>query len=136
MFQTLSWLPVDLAARTVADLLLNCEARDLVYHLENPVRQSWPEMCSIIEHILGLTPESRLPFFEWLNEVSKLDESLSDLMSFFKNDFLHMSDGDLVLDTRNCQNFSPTLRSAGHVRLREIGLYVAFWQQSGFLKRR
>lgn len=134
VFQTLSWLPVDQAARTIADLLLRCEPRDLVYHLENPIRQSWPAMCSVIEYILGLTPKTRLPFPQWLNEVSKLDENPSDLINFFRNEFLYMSGGNLVLDTRNCRKLSPTLRSTGAIGPKEVDLYVAFWRRNGFLE--
>ncbi|KAI4269248.1 MAG: hypothetical protein LQ337_007399 [Flavoplaca oasis] len=46
---TLSWLPVDIAARTVTDLLLRPEAPGLVAHVENPVRQSWTDVCSVLE---------------------------------------------------------------------------------------
>ncbi|KAL8748078.1 MAG: hypothetical protein Q9190_000106 [Brigantiaea leucoxantha] len=131
---TLSWLPVDQTARAVADLLLRHEPRQLVYHLENPVRQSWQDVCRVIEYSLGLRPESRLPFSKWLDKISRLNESPSDLMSFFRNDFLHMSGGDLVLDTANCQKLSPTLRSAGPVEPKDIELYIAFWRRSGLLK--
>lgn len=115
----------------ITDLLLRCEPRDLVYHLENPVRQAWPEVCSIVEYNLGLPSKSRLPFSEWLEQISKLDGSPSDLMDFFRNDFLHMSGGGLVLDTRKCLKVSPNLRSAGAVGPKEIERYVAFWRKSG-----
>ena len=91
-------------------------------------------MCTFIEHSLGLTPSSRLPFSEWLNELWRLDESPSNLLHFLKNEFLYMSGGNLVLDTRECQKLSPTLRSIGAIGPKDIELYVAFWRRSGFLK--
>ena len=91
-------------------------------------------MCRLIEYTLDFSPNSRLPFSEWLRQVSKLDESPSDLMDFFKNDFLHMSGGNLILDTRNCQKLSPTLRSTGAVGPKEINMYVAFWRRCGVFK--
>ena len=130
----MSWLPVDQAARTIADLLLRCEPRELVYHLENPIRQSWPGVCSVIEYNLGLPAKHRLPYTKWLDKVSKLDDSPHDLMEFLKADFLRMSNGSLILDTRNSQALSPTLRSAGALGPRQVELYMAYWRRCGFLK--
>lgn len=105
-----------------------------MYHLENPVRQSWEDVCSIIERKLGLPPKSRLPFDDWLTQISTLEDSPSDLMEFFSNYFRRMSSGSLVLDTTNGRRLSPTLRSTGAIHAWEIGLYLDYWRQSGFLK--
>lgn len=131
--QTLSWLPVDKAARTVTDLLMRRRAQGMVYHVENPVRQSWTDLCTILEYNLGMPPKSRLPFSIWLDRVSHLEESPSDLMDFFKNDFLQMSGGKTILDSKECRECSPTLKSAGAVGPNEIGLYISFWRQCGYL---
>ena len=105
-----------------------------MYHLENPVRQSWEDICSIIERKLGLPLKSRLPFEDWLKQISTLEDSPSDLMEFFSRYFLRMSSGSLVLDTTNSRRLSPTLRSTGAIQVKEIGLYLDYWRQSGFLK--
>ena len=131
--QTLSWLPVDRAARTVADLLLRPGTQGLVYHIENPVRQPWTDVCTVLEYNLGIPLKSRLPYSEWLEKVSKLDESPSDLMDFLRNDFLQMSGGTLILDTKKCRECSPTLSSAGAVKPSEIEQYISFWRRCGYL---
>ena len=118
----------------IMDLLLRSEPRSVVYHLENPVRQSWPDVCSIMERKLGFPPKSRLPFEEWLEQISKLDHQPSDLMEFYSKYFLHMSGGNLVLDTTNTRSLSPTLRSTSAIGADKIELYLDFWRESGFLK--
>ena len=132
--QTLSWLPVDIAARTVTDLLLRPKAPGLVAHVENPVRQSWTDVCSVLEYHLGIPPRSRLPYSEWLDKVSKLDRSPSDLMGFFEHDFQQMAGGSVILDTKECRERSPTLRSAGAIGPDLVGLYLSSWRRYGFLE--
>ncbi|KAL8728551.1 MAG: hypothetical protein Q9181_005308 [Wetmoreana brouardii] len=82
---TLSWLPVDQAAHIVADLLLKGEPRELFYHLENPVRQSWPEVLSILEYNLSLPHKSRLAFSKWLDRLSELNPRLPDVLAAKKS---------------------------------------------------
>ncbi|KAL8886462.1 MAG: hypothetical protein Q9215_005836 [Flavoplaca cf. flavocitrina] len=130
---TLSWLPVDTAARSITDLLLRQDSKGLVVHVENPVRQPWTDVCSILEYHLGISPRSRLPYAVWFDKVSKLDQSPSDLMEFFEHDFLQMSGGSMVLDTKECRERSPTLRSAGAIGPELIELYLSFWRRCGFL---
>lgn len=115
-------------------MLLRSGPRDLVYHVENPVRQSWPDVCTIIERTLGLPSQARQPFQEWLDEALAVEDNLSGLKAFFENYFLHMSSGSLVLDTKNSRAISPALRSTGAITVETIELYVKFWRQSGFLK--
>ena len=131
--KSLSWLPVDRAAQVVMELLLRSEPRNLVYHLENPVRQSWADVCSILERKLNLPLRSRLPFKEWLARVATNENHPTDLMEFYSKYFLNMSGGGLVLDTTNCRALSPTLRSTGAIGPNEIELYLDFWHRKGFL---
>lgn len=97
------------------------------------MRQSWPDVCTIIERKLGLPHQARQPYQEWLNEAFTAEDNLSGLREFFEKYFLHMSSGGLVLDTKNSRAVSPALRSTGAVTAETIELYVKFWQQCGFL---
>ena len=74
-----------------------------------------------------------MPYAVWFDKVSKLDQSPSDLMEFFEHDFLQMSGGSMVLDTKVCRERSPTLRSAGAIGPDLIELYLSFWRRRGFL---
>lgn len=115
------------------DILLKPGPRQLVYHLENPVRQSWPDMCTVIEHQLSLKSSSRLPFKDWLKRFSETKEASQDLMQFFQDYFLHMSNGSLVLDTKATRLVSRTLRSTGDVDLDTVREYLEFWRRTGNL---
>ena len=114
--------------------MLGSEPRELVYHLENPIRQSWPDMCTIVERGLSLESAQRMPFQEWLNKVTASSENSQDLLDFFQNHFLHMSSGSLVLDTTLARNTSSTLRSTGSIDMSTVELYLSHWRLSGFLK--
>ncbi|KAI4114794.1 MAG: hypothetical protein LQ345_004491 [Seirophora villosa] len=63
---TLSWLPVDQAAGIVVELLISCTTPQLVLHVENPIRQSWSDVCTIFERKLQISHSWRKPFHEWL----------------------------------------------------------------------
>ncbi len=115
------------------DILLGPGPRQLVYHLENPVRQSWPDMCTVMERHLSLNSSSRLPFKDWLRKFSETKEASQDLMEFFENYFLHMSSGSLVLDTKATRIVSCTLRSTGDVDHNTVGKYLEFWRGTGYL---
>lgn len=106
-----------------------------VLRVGNPVRQSWADVCSILERKINLAPRSRLPFKEWLARVSMNESHPTDLIEFYSKYFLNMnmSGGGLVLDTTNCRALSPTLRSTGAIGPDEIELCLDFWHRKGFL---
>ena len=114
--------------------MLGSQPLELVYHLENPIRQSWPDMCTVIEHNLSLETVLRMPFKDWLDKVATSNETSQDLIDFFRNHFLHMSSGSLILDTTLARKASSTLRSTGSVDIRTIGLYLDHWRRTRFLK--
>ena len=114
--------------------MLGSQPLELVYHLENPIRQPWPDMCTVIERSLSLETAQRMPFEDWLNKVAASNENSQDLLDFFQNHFLHMSSGSLVLDTTLARKASSTLRSTGSVDIRTVGLYLDHWRRTEFLK--
>ncbi|KAL8730210.1 MAG: hypothetical protein Q9166_004186 [cf. Caloplaca sp. 2 TL-2023] len=128
---TVSWTPVDLAALAVQDLLLMpTPPQHLVYHLENPVRQSWPDILSILEKRLGLSHKSRTPFSQWLARMSA-DEQATSLVPFFTKYFVNMSAGKVRLDVQHTLEVSKTLRSLGGVEMEVLERYVGFWEKAG-----
>lgn len=127
-------MPVDRAAAVAADILLSPELPGLVYHLENPVRRPWQDICTVLERELSLQPNSRLAFAIWLEKFSKTEDVSQDLMDFFQNHFLRMSGGALILDTKEARKVSHSLRSSGDVSHSTIQNYVKFWQSIGLLR--
>ncbi|KAH7045206.1 putative NRPS-like enzyme [Macrophomina phaseolina] len=137
---TLSWIPVDVAARAVGDiLLLGAEdSTDLgIYHIENPVRQAWSDVMRSLATRLGLDQETALlPYGEWLGLVAERAGPASParrLLDFFEGDFLHMACGGVVLDTYRARKASPALRQLGAVGDEQMDRVVEYWRSVHFI---
>ena len=74
VIQTLSWLPVDLAAQTICDILLTDHPIESIYHLENPIRQSWHDCLSAMASELGLMETNILSFIVWFETVCSIPD--------------------------------------------------------------
>ena len=131
---TVSWLPVDSAARILSEILLSTSAPSLIYHVENPIRQPWPDVCTVMERKLGLESRKRMPFQDWLAEAHTKGCLQTDLSDFFKQDFLRMSPGGVLLDTRYCRRVSQECCCTSSVKAQEIERYLAYWKDEAFLQ--
>jgi thioester reductase-like protein len=135
---TLSWYPVNDVAATLGELLLSQSATDLIYHIDNPSRQTWREMIAILARALDLGQKSIVPFAQWVDRVRRFRGSITDnpalqLIDFFDHYFVPMSCGGLVLDTTKSLQHSKTLQSQGPIDEDLMKKYIARWKQSGFL---
>lgn len=127
-------------AGTLGDLLLGDQPAYPIYHIENPIRQAWPEMISILSDALEIPRENLVTYHEWLRRIRQFPPSLavsenpaSRLSDFFETDFLRMSCGGLILDTTHSREHSATLRRCGAIdRVLVLG-YVRTWKETGFL---
>lgn len=120
--QTLSWLPLEAAATSLAELLLlPVSSENIVYHIENPVRQPWSSALLPMAKSLGLP---LVPFDQWLDRLMTLDSDEATLSEFFANDFRHVGLGNLYLDTGRAVKDSPTLRSVGRIGERLVMRYA------------
>lgn len=136
--QTLSWLPVNVAAAAMSDLLLSPDSVSLTYHLENPFRQDWKTVMTVIANELGHPPSCFVEFEEWTRLVGQKTSADGDmgngiLMDFLVKDFQHMSAGGIILDTSGAQEASANLRNASGVSMETIGKYVKSWKKYGLL---
>ncbi|KAK5656795.1 hypothetical protein OQA88_4343 [Cercophora sp. LCS_1] len=139
----LSWTPVDVVARTLADLVL-CATRSAtevypVYHVDNPVRQPWEDMIPVLARALAIPTTNVVPFAEWVRRVRHFPGSVDKdnpaykLVNFLDGNFLRMSCGGLLLDTAHTREHSSTLAAQGPVS-HEIAVgYIRQWQRTGFL---
>ncbi|KAG6354789.1 hypothetical protein INS49_003870 [Diaporthe citri] len=135
---TLSWLPVNVAAAAMADLLLSPNPVNLAYHVENPVRQDWTAVMTAIANELGHPASCLVEFEEWTRLVGQKTSANRDfgteaLMDFLLKDFQRMSAGGIVLDTSRAREVSTTLRNADAVSVETIAKYVKAWKTSGLL---
>ncbi|KAF7674573.1 hypothetical protein GT037_007333 [Alternaria burnsii] len=135
---TLSWIRVDSGAAILAELLFQPLPLQLVYHLENHVRQSWQDVIAVLVSRLGLPERSIIPMNEWLKLVEcgpGENNPAQSLLDFFSDDFVKMSDGSIMLDTAATRSVSPTLRKMLPITENDIAAYVEYWQSIGLLKR-
>ncbi|KAK2879437.1 putative NRPS-like protein biosynthetic cluster [Arthroderma sp. PD_2] len=133
---TLSWLPVDLLATTISDILFASGNMQLVYHLENPVRQSWHKVLVTLAAGLNLGKDDRLTFVDWITAVASASDEgnpAKKLVDFFVEDFERMSRGDLILTTEFSRKCSPTLQGMGPVPEDAILRYLGYWRSIGLI---
>ncbi|KAL9095877.1 MAG: hypothetical protein Q9165_001874 [Trypethelium subeluteriae] len=134
---TFSWIPVDAAAKALSEILFDHRPLQLVYHLENPVRQGWEEAVKLISRELNIPNSSIIPLQRWLDLVASapgLDNPASSLINFLRNDFLKMSCGSMVLDTSSSRSVSSTMANMGPVEEHTIKAYLSYWSRIKLLK--
>ncbi|KAF2847816.1 acetyl-CoA synthetase-like protein [Plenodomus tracheiphilus IPT5] len=141
---TLSWIPVDIAAQVVCDIAMSkVNHGKTVYHVENPVRQSWSDMLTSISNLLRPGPDaSPLPIWPYKTWVESLRQHhlldryagpATKLVPFFEEYFERMAGEGVTLDTFAARQESPVLRRLKGISEREVSEYIARWRDSGFL---
>ena len=132
----LYWTPVNEIAGTLADLVLADNKPYPIYHIENPVGQSWQDMTSVLAKALHIPVSNIIPFREWMDRVRdapQRNNPASTLVDFLEDNFLRMSCGGLVLDMKKTLEHSKTLRGVGPVSEVVAGKYIHIWKEIGFL---
>jgi len=136
MIDDLYWTPVNDIAGTLSDLVLADNVPFPIYHVENPVGQPWREMTAILAEALHIPPSNVVPFQEWIERVRNAPQKnnpASSLLEFLEDNFLRMSCGGLVLDTKKTLEHSKTLREVGPVSETVARKYIHIWREIGFL---
>ncbi|KAL8784361.1 MAG: hypothetical protein Q9213_004013 [Squamulea squamosa] len=135
---TLSWLPVDIAAAVLLELLFDAQPLRLVYHLENPVRQSWQDVTDILTEELGIPRCKRQPLDQWIDLVqssANAGNPAKSLTSFIREEFKKMSCGGVILGTEVSRGRAITLRQMGTVSDTTIRAYVQYWRKVGVVSK-
>ncbi|KAL8722888.1 MAG: hypothetical protein Q9225_000721 [Loekoesia sp. 1 TL-2023] len=129
----------NIAAATLADILLSSDSYKGVYHLENPIRQSWDQVLRVIAPSLNIPTTEFIPFDQWIDKIcavpaeSDNNVPVKKLEGFFRADFEHMACGNVVLDTKNAREVSPTLRRLGSISHDILLSYIRYWKSIGYL---
>ncbi|XXG97472.1 hypothetical protein Hte_003774 [Hypoxylon texense] len=132
----LYWTTVNDIAATLSDLVLSDRAPYPIYHIENPVGQPWREMTAILADALHIPTKNIIPFGEWIERVRaapQRNNPASTLLDFLDDNFLRMSCGGLVLDTKKTLEHSETLAGVGPVSEEVARKYIHIWKEIGFL---
>ncbi|KAJ5170455.1 acylglycerophosphoethanolamine acyltransferase [Penicillium coprophilum] len=130
---TYSWIPVDIAAKAIRDILTTLQPTNLVYHVENPVRQPWKALLTVLARQLNLSSLVTIPLDLWLRKVESQNNLLSELEDFLRGEFLRLAGGRLILDTTQARKVSYTLRTCNGVTPDLVCKYIEVWQKEGFL---
>jgi hypothetical protein len=137
---SLSWTQVNDVAGTLVDLLLPDEALSFcpVYHVENPARQPWSEVISVLANSFGIPPSGIIPFQDWLDRVrgfkgSEMENPAARIVDFLAKDFERMSCGGLVLSLSNTLKHSQTLRQVVPIDEDTVRRYIRAWKLRRFL---
>ncbi|KAF4589049.1 Type I Iterative Polyketide synthase (PKS) [Ophiocordyceps camponoti-floridani] len=131
---TVFWTPVNDIAATLSDLVLSTRQPHDVYHIENPVGQTWRQTNAILADALQI--RNLIPFAEWVERVRdapQRNNPASTLLDFLDGNYLRMSCGGLVLDVKNTLEHSKTLASVGPVSEEVVRKYIHIWKEIGFL---
>lgn len=132
----LYWTTVNDIAATLSDLVLSDRAPYPIYHIENPVGQPWREMTATLADALHIPSKNVIPFGEWIERVRaapQRNNPASTLLDFLDDNFLRMSCGRLVLDTKKTLEHSETLAAVGPVSEEVARKYIHIWKEIGFL---
>ncbi|KAL3433416.1 hypothetical protein BDV09DRAFT_171928 [Aspergillus tetrazonus] len=140
----LSWTPVDVVASTLVDLLLLPEDKIPypIYHIDNPVRQPWKEMNVVLADALHIPRSNIIPFEKWIQRVKDYPRQVEGaegdnpailLVDFLDNNFIRMSCGGLLLETKKSREHSKTLANLGPVSAETARLFIKSWIDMGFL---
>lgn len=145
---TVSWLPMDVTANTIRDIVLSSSPTPEVVNLVHPHPVPWTSIFTTIKTVLG-TDLPLIPFPEWVAKVEALSagagaddlQSLPaiKLLSFLKG-FGSAREGEErdaggspKFETTKAETASETLRSAESVNEKCVALWIDYWRKKGFL---
>ncbi|KAI6083388.1 hypothetical protein F4821DRAFT_271834 [Hypoxylon rubiginosum] len=96
----------------------------------------WREMTAVLADALNIPSKNVIPFGEWIERVRaapQRNNPAATLLDFLDDNFLRMSCGGLVLDTKKTLEHSKTLAAVGPVSEEVARKYIHIWKEIGFL---
>lgn len=132
----LQWLPVDRCAGVMIDLLkIGCDAEAAypVYHIDNPVGQSWKNMSPVLAAALDIPHHNIIPFEDWIKRVrrsplSEAENPAAHLVDFLEVHFERMSCGGIILDIQRAREHSETMAAEGPISAEVARSYISAWK--------
>ena len=156
------WIPVDVAAAAIVDILLPEEAGTTqekgagyeVHNVVNPCPITWAHLIGILQNstprlsssLKKGTKTEEIPLGEWVSRLSALaDQGVSPtevpglkLLRFFEEmaeeETREGNEGNRVFDTQKSRAISMALRECGAFCQEWVNGNVRVWRESGFLK--
>ena len=139
----MQWVPVDLSAAVMADLILNPNASHPVYHVDNPIGQPWKDMNRVLARALGIPDSTNIiPFKDWVRRVrasplvpeTENPAARPGMPDWLETNFERMACGGLILGTERAQEHSGTMaKDVGPVSAEVVAKFLDYWRKVGFL---
>ncbi len=150
------WLPVNTAAKTIAECLLNSPSssdsrpkQDMfkVHNVVNPRSIPWVELARMLASALpsgtSLSPLPLVPMSEWLlllHNAASAGATAVDLPGLKLLGFLEAmaapesTEGATMFETQGTQGVSETLRGIDAVNEEWVIGWVKVWREGGFVR--
>ncbi len=144
------WVPVDIAASTITDVLLRQENGYSVQNIVNPHPIKWEELVQMLQ-FSSLTSQQQtktkmeeVDMKEWVHRLKTLasDTNISPLtvpglklLHFFES-MCNEEEGHVVskvFETEKTRGVSSALRRCGAMRREWIEMNVKKWREGGFI---
>ena len=147
--RVVDWLPVDVAAGVITDLVLDPPHQDIsesytVHNIVNPRRIQWSALLSIVQDAIssaGGKPLEQISIQEWTRRLSDQDSTNSELikhlpalrlLSFFEGMLSEEEEKPRLFNTKKTERLSKTLRASAPINRELMELYMRRWEESGF----
>ncbi|KAJ6069443.1 hypothetical protein N7499_011330, partial [Penicillium canescens] len=138
-----SWIPIDTAAKSIVEILSSRSEdplQNIIYHVENPIRQAWKPLLPILASKLRLKTPLPVSFGTWLERASSMActeanlKFIHHLLPFLQAEFQVLSSGGVVLDTTRARRVSRSLRACNGLSIELLDLYLESWRREKFLQ--
>ncbi|KAI8141740.1 hypothetical protein BJV82DRAFT_617342 [Fennellomyces sp. T-0311] len=129
---TIDWLPVNIAATSIVDIMLGEKMNQGFFHIVNPQRVTWSDVLKAMQscnmNFQVVKPE------EWVQALRKhQDNPAYRLMSFFEANFKSSGDAKMpVWQTDRAIEAAPCLGEAPPFDTALLQKHLAFWRNVGF----
>ncbi|WRT66055.1 uncharacterized protein IL334_003007 [Kwoniella shivajii] len=134
-----SWLPVDLAAKSVIDIVMS-DRQDttFVYHVAHPSTIEWVDILRLLE--ASNLPFQRVSPETWLQKVEETSDNLQDnpskgMLQMWKAAYGHGAEAvsQSVVDCTNALAASYTMQHLSPIDRAHVEKMINAWKRTGFL---
>jgi thioester reductase-like protein len=138
------WLPVDVAARALADVALADERGFHVLHVVNEAGMCWNRQFLPRLRKLGLEFEA-LPQREWVRMLEASDQDGDanppvKLLDFFRSKYASspppQGGAAPIFDTTLARTWAPGLRGGVEISEEMVGRFLRYWTEEAWVKKR
>ena len=129
--QTVAWVPVDIAAATILDVL-RAPSPESVVHLTAPKSVSWEAVVAPMAVRLAVP---LIPAKEWVARYKReveagAQESAFQLLDFFE---AFVKGREVQFSTERAEAASVALKGMKQLGAEDVGKWLEFWAGVGFL---